>query len=207
MRIPVQGRTLAQLQELTTPKAVDGGNMETYRDQIYDTQTYLAAGSTTLPYFTTTNADLSLCNLTQAGTLPDPEFFQVYYIQCDVILAPSSITVPLVWRDMDRIVRAGRPILTFKLQGKDYGPWLLTSVHGTGAPILDGYSDGAGAGVVSTQAASNGPIDGGFCQDGALWLTPKTSFSARITWGNPLAVAADTLVRVVLDGVRSRSIR
>lgn len=208
MKVPVVGRTLAQLQDLTTPKAVDGGNMEVFRHHLYDTQTYPAAGTAApLTFFQNTNADQSLCNLQQAATLPDPDYMQVFYIQCDILLGTSDLTIPLAWRDMDRIIRLGRPVLSLRVQGKDYGPWKLTAVHGSGAPVLDGFSDGAGAGVVSHEYASNGPIDGGWCQDGSMWLTPKTAFTARILWGNPLAVAADTLVCILLDGAYYRAIR
>ena len=206
MRIPVEAHTLAELQTLTTPKNVAGGNMESLRDQIYDTQTYLAAGSATLNYFANPNADPTLSNLQQGGTMPDPEYFRIFYIQVDPIVLLTDAAVPTSWRDMERLVRSGRPTLTLTLQGKSYGPWLVQSMHGTGG--VDGYGYAAAAAATTAiQYANNGPADGGFCVDGALWLTPKASFSARINWGNPLAVAADTLVRVTLDGVRYRAIR
>lgn len=207
MRVPVQARTLEQLREITTPAPVIGGNMEVFRDPLYDTQTYVAAGSALLNFFVNPNADLSLSNLEQGGTVPDPEYFQLWYVRVVPLLTDSEAAAPTAWRDMLNIMQQGRPILTLSVMSKPYGPWHVFNMGAKG-PDLVGYSDGAGAGVVSHEAGAGGPdSNGGFCLDGAIWLLPKASFRCSIRWGNPLAVAADTLIRVELDAVHYRAIR
>ena len=93
MRVPVQPRTLAQLQEITTPAPIAGGNMEVYRHVLYDTQTYPAAGVAQLTFFATTNPDASLNNLEVGGSLPDPDYAQLWYGRIVPILGQSSATV------------------------------------------------------------------------------------------------------------------
>ena len=206
MRVPVQPRTLAQLQEITTPAPIAGGNMEVYRHVLYDTQTYPAAGVAQLTFFATTNPDASLNNLEVGGSLPDPDYAQLWYGRIVPILGQSSATVPVQVNDMLDLMLIGRPTVTLTIMSKPYGPEPGGLFHGGGIEPW-GYSDGAGAGVVSHDWAKSGPNDGGFCFDGALWLLPKASFRVVIRWGNPQAVAADTLIRFELDTTYYRAIR
>lgn len=208
MRVPVQARTLDELRNITTPTPVSGGNMETYRHVLFDTQTYPAAGPTggQLVFFANTNADASLCNLEVGGSLPDPDYAQLFYGRIVPVLGYSSATIPLNIADMLDLMLIGRPIVTVTIMSKPYGPEPGSLFHGGGIEPF-GYSDGAGAGVVSHDFATSGPNDGGFCFDGALWLLPKASFRVTLRWGNPQAIAADTLIRFELDTCYYRSIR
>jgi len=206
MRVPVQARTLKELQEITTPAPVGGGNMEVYRHVLYDTQTYVAAGSSRLTFFSNTNSDPSLCNLEVGGSLPDPDYAQLWYGRIVPVLANSNAAVPLVVGDMIDLMLTGRPTVTVTIMSKPYGPEPGGLFHGGGIEPW-GYSDGAGAGVVSHDWAKSGPNDGGFCFDGALWLLPKAAFRVTIAWGNPQAIAADTLIRFELDTCYYRAIR
>lgn len=209
MRVPVQPRTLEQLREITTPAPVLGGNMEVYRHVLFDTQTYPAAGPAggQLTFFANPNADLSLCNLDQGGTIPDPDYAQLFYGRIVPILGESSATVPLNVADMLDLMLIGRPIVTVTIMSKPYGPE-PGGLFGWGGGVEPwGYSDGAGAGVVSHDYAKPGTEPGGFCFDGALWLLPKASFRVNVRWGNAQAIAADTLLRFELDSVYYRSIR
>lgn len=208
MRVPVQARTLEQLQQMTTPAAVAGGNMEAFRDPLYDTQTYPAAGPTggQLTFFTNTNADASLSNLAQGGTVPDPEYYQLFYIRMIPVLIDSDATVPTAWRDMYNLMMGYRPIVTLTIMNKPYGPWRGQQM-GVFGPDYRGYSDGAGAGVVSHEVAAGGNDLGGFCLDGALWLLPKASFRVTVRWGAAAAITADTLITMELDATHYRAIR
>lgn len=205
MRVPVTPRSLQQLQELSTPAAIPGGNMEAYRHIAFDTQTYVAAGSDQLIFFANTNADRSLSNMETAGSFPDPKYFVLYYISADVLLPPSNAADPAAWADMFNIVAGGRPMLSINVSDKTYGTWPLTYCHASGGLAGAGH-DMASATATAQQFANNGIFDGGLCLDGALTIPPKVGFGVTIAWGAAVAVAADTLIRVNLDGVIYRRI-
>lgn len=197
-----------QLDAFTTPAAIPGGNMEAYPKVLYDTQTYVAAGSATLlTFFTTTNADLTLSNMEGPGQLPDPKYFNIWQIRCHIILPESDAAAPTAWGNLQSIVDTRRPRFRLTIQDKPYGDIpLIDMPHGGGLHGF-GYSDGTGAGVVSHEYAHNGAMTGGFWVGGALWLKPKVNFSATINWGGAtVAVAADTLIRIELHGVEYRAI-
>lgn len=200
--------SLQTLQGITTPAAIIGGNMEAYPKVLYDTQTYVAAGSATLlSFFSTTNADLSLSNMEGPGQLPDPKFFNIFQIQCHVILPESDAAAPTAWRDLQSIVDTRRPRFRLTIQDKPYGDIPLINMPSPGGLHGFGYSDGTGAGVVSHEYANNGAPTGGWWVGGALWIKPKVNFVGQIFWGGATAaVAADTLIRVQLVGVEYRAI-
>lgn len=208
MRVPVQPRTLEELQKLTTPAAVAGGNMEAFRDVLTDTQTYAAAGPTggRLSFFATTNSDPSLSNAVQAGTVPDPEYWQLYYLRAFPILGPQKAANPSRWADVFNLMVGYRPMVTLTIMNKPYGPWPMRPM-GVSGPQVFGYADAAVAGVNDHEYAQAGADLGGFCLDGALWLLPKASFRVTIQWGAASTVAADTLIAVELDGTHYRAIR
>lgn len=207
MRVPIKPRTLEELRNITTPAPVVGGNMEVFRDPLYDTQSYPAAGIAQLNFFVNPNADQTLSNIEQGGTVPDPEYYQLWYARVTPIIPPTVAAAPTTWRDMQRLMTIGRPTLTLTIMSKPYGPWHVHEM-GTSGPQYYGYSTQvAAAGGTSTEIANAGPDMAGFCFDGALWLLPKASYRAVIRWGNPQAVAVDTLLRLTLDAAHYRAIR
>lgn len=205
-KVPVVPMTTDRLKALTEPRSTPGGNMEAYRHILYDTQTYPAAGAAApLTFFQVTNADRTLSNMEQAGTLPDPKFLQLWYVSCDIILPVAADAAPQQLQDLANLISVGRPIFSLIISDKEYGPWPLSFLHCSGGVVGFGYAAAAVA-ATATEYGNNGIMDGGFCTDGAIVIPPKVGFNATIRWGNPQAVLADTLIRVNLDGVISRRI-
>ena len=205
MRIPVVARSLATLSEMANPQAVKGGQSEALRWTFYDTQTYVAAGSATLNYFTATNPDRTLSNMPTGGQIPAPQFFEIYYFSIDVILPPAAAAVPTQWNDMFAMTWGGRPIFEFEISNKIYGPFPLSFFHASGGIQGFGFNSAAVA-ATAQQFANNGLQDGGYCVDGAVVIPPVTGFNVRLNWGAPAAVLDDTLVRVNMDGVLHRRV-
>jgi hypothetical protein len=203
MRIPIKGYTFEQLEAQTTPAALPGGNLEAYHQPYYDTQTYLAAGSGELTYFQTVSNDRSLSNMEAQGQFPDPKFFRLFGIMCDIIL-PNAVDA---WDDMVNLISVGRPTLALTISDKLYGPIPLQMCHTSGG--IQGFGVAAttvAATTIESQWANNGIQDGGFSHDGAILIPPKIGFSVNVRWGNAQAVANDTLIRIILDGVIYRRI-
>lgn len=205
LRFPVKNMTVQELTQRTSPAAVPGGNTESYPTVFYDTQTYLAAGSNQLTFFQNTNADATLSNMEAAGSFPDPKFWQLWGVTLTPLLPVSDAAVPTAWRDMERLVLTGRPILTLTISDKNYGPIPITFVHASGGVTGFGYQVAAVA-ATAIQYANNGTFDGGYCYAGAILIPPKVNFNWTIRWGNPQAVAADTLLRLEMNGVIHRRI-
>jgi len=201
MRIPIEGYTFEQLEAQTTPAALPGGNLEAYHQPYYDTQTYPAAGIAELTYFQTVANDLTLSNMEAQGQFPDPKFFRLFGIMADIIL-PNGV---VAWNDMVNLITVGRPIISLTISDKRYGPFPLQMAHTSGGIQGFGYTGGDLA-QVSQEWANNGIQDGGFSHDGAILIPPKIGFSVTVRWGNAQAVAADTLIRLILDGVIYRRI-
>lgn len=205
MRVPVRARSLAELQAITSPVSVPDGQSEAIRYTFFDTQTYVAAGSAQLSFFQSVNADKTLSNMQSQGQFPDPQYFELWYISCDVLLPVSSAAVPAAWADMTSLIETGRPILELVISDKRYVQVPLTFCHASGGISGFGYSVAALA-ATAKEYANNGIFDGGYCVDGAIILPPKVGFTVNIRWGNPIAVAADTPIRVNLDGVLHRRV-
>jgi len=202
LRFPVKARTLAELKRMAQPQAVPGGASEAVAWAFHDTATYTSATTTQLTYFTTTRATRNLSNLSPAGTIPDPQFFEVYGFNCDVLIGSVATTLADIQQLLfgDGTTGVGGPIFTFTYADKQYGPWALSLLHGTGGAT--GYGNTAAA----TEYGNNSIPDGGFYQDGAICLAPNQSFSARIDWGAAVTLTADVDIRVTMAGVLHRRV-
>lgn len=206
MRIPVVGRTLAQLSKMANPQAVLGGQSEALRWTYYDTQTYVDNTTLTLTYFAATNADATLSNMPTGGQIPAPQFFEIWYFSVDILLPISTALAPTAWADMFNLLVGGRPTFTFIISDKRYGPFPLTFFHASGGVQGVARPGDSTIGLVSSELANNGVFDGGYCVDGAIVIPPVTGFSAILDWGVLADIAANTLIRVNMDGVLHRRV-
>ena len=204
LRFPVRAKTLAQLKQLSEPQAVAGGTSEAIPWVFYDTQTYVDNTTVNLQYFTQTPANRNLGNLNPAGSLPEPQYFEIYSFNMDVIQAASSTTA---WTDLNQLLTGptgnGGPIFTFSLADKNYGPWPLTYLHGSGG--ITGFGLGPAAAAVE-EYANNSIPDGAFWMDGALCIPPNQAFGATIAWQAPEDISGNLLIRVAMAGVLHRRV-
>lgn len=204
-RVPVKARSIAELAAITSPVAIPAGQSEAIRYVYYDTQTYATAGSAQLTFFQNVNNDLTLSNMEAQGQLPDPKYLELWYISADILLPASQDDPAVAWDDMISLVLTGRPVLSLVISDKTYVRVPLTYCHASGGAVGFGYNL-AGVDATAKEYANNGIFDGGYCVDGAITIPPKVGFQVNITWGNPTAVAADTRIRVNLDGVLHRRV-
>jgi len=171
---------------------------------LYDTQTYTSASSTTLAFFQSVQTDKSLGNMEGAGQLPDPQFFEIYRIGMDILFRPSFSTAtvnpatgPL--DDIAQLVLSGRGNFILAISNKNYGPFPLSFLHGSGGPT--GFMSGTYVATNEREYANNGIFDGGYPLNGALVLPPKVGFSIVINWPAALTLAnGNTPIRVWMAG-------
>lgn len=207
--LPMDIRTAAYqvLQQKTKP--VDVNLPEAIPDVLYDTQTYLAAGSGPLDYFVNINADKSLSNMEQGGTLPAPQYFDIWRIFVNFLAPPSATVADTqagVANDVELILKSARARLTFKQKGKDIGPIPLT-FFGTEGGLTAGFDTGraAAAGAIIQQVG--GIFNGGFPINGSVTLRSQSNFHVLMEFSAAnVAISANMAIRVSLFGIRYREV-
>ena len=132
----------AAVEAAATPPS--GNSQEAIWHQLYDTQTFTSAATTRMNFFAATNADKTLSNLEQGGTLPKPQSLQIYNICLDVLAVvpvSTSATITGVLNDFALLFlgSAQRPTWTLTISSKAYGPYSLTTLGGTGGPTGFGF--------------------------------------------------------------------
>jgi hypothetical protein len=204
IRFPVKARTKKQLEELSKPQAVPGGASEAVAWAFHDTQPYLTGVTTNLAFFQAAPLNPQRGNLSPPGALGSPMYFEIYGFYFDVLIPAAAASTPTL--DIQQLVfgsglvNTGAPTFLFTYSSKQYGPWALSLLHGTGG--VTGFGNAAAA----TEYANNSMPDGSFFQDGAICLAPNEPFGATITWPVALALTADIDLRVTMAGVLHRKV-
>lgn len=201
MRHPVHPYTADALKKRDTPDVVQGGNLEAYAHILYSHSLYLSAATTELEFF---QADGNRRQTNAVRQLPSPQYFLVYGIHVDYYVDPDVAAWQDHWQLANGVANSvtldGGPTLTFTYADKDYGPWPLACLHGTGA--LTGFGTATGLNY-----ANNYIPDGGFFQDGGILLAPNQSYRAMIQWPFPVTLArGNTQIKVSLSGTHYRKI-
>lgn len=196
----------AAVEAAATPPS--GNAQEAIWHQVYDTQTFTSASTTVLTFFQAANADKTLSNMDQGGTLPRPQSLQIHNITCDVLSATPVSTgagVVGVLDDLSRLMigSANRPTWTLTISQKSYGPYSLSVLHGTGGPI--GSMNGTQAAGTSLQFArvSDSP---GWNYFGRVIIPEQVSFSFTLNWAATATLTGNVLIRISLFGVLNRRV-
>lgn len=201
LKFPVRARTLAELQAMAEPQAVQGGQSEAIPAILFDTATYVDNTTTQLTFFTTTRATPQLSNLNGRG-LPTPQYFEAYYAGCDLLQPAGNIDAltdaSLVMNGTGTAGQGG-PTWQFELANKVTGPYPLAAFHTLGGP--QGFTTRTGI-----EYGNFGPSDGGFCLDGAIIIPPNQTFSITLTWPAAVNIAANRDIRIWFAGVLHRRV-
>ena len=204
IRFAVKARTKAELEKLSKPQAVSGGTSEAVAWAFYDTQIYVSGATTNLAFFQAAPANPQRGNLSPPGALGSPQYFEIYGFFFDVLIPADAASTPTL--DIQQLifgsglVNTGAPSFLFTYSSKQYGPWPLSILHGTGG--VTGFGNAAAA----TEYANNSLPDGSWYTDGAICLAPNEPFSANITWPVALVLTADIDIRVTMAGVLHRKV-
>lgn len=179
---------------------------------LYDTQDIATAVTTQVNFFTGVQADRSLGNLVSAGQLPDPQYFIVHYVTCDLLVKPTlgvTAAVTGALSDVEEILKAGRANWTLNISDKLYGPFPLTLCHATGGGTggIMAMNNTAAPTINNLQWANNGlPGSGGFPFLGSLVIPPKVGFSLALNFGAAPTLSATVKARMGLAGVLYRRV-
>ncbi|HEX3698902.1 MAG TPA: hypothetical protein VH374_26265 [Polyangia bacterium] len=183
-----------------------GGSAEVIFHQFYDTQPFTTASTLSNTYFATPNVDKSITNLPQGGQLPAPQLFQIYDVCFDIlptVPVSTSAGVAGILTDMALMLfgSAQRPRWLLNISDKNYGPYSLTTLHGTGGPT--GWTSGAE--VATIQFAKNDPSPG-WNYLGQQTIKQQVNFFVSVIWA-ATATIQDVVpqTRLSLFGVLNRA--
>lgn len=174
---------------------------------IYDTKVYTDNSTVSLNFFDSANVGtLDLTNMELPGQFPAPQIFDIHGVMCDLWTAAgvsTSATNTGNINDIYLLVFVGRPRWLLTLQQKAYGPYPLTTLHGSGAPTVFGFSSD-GAEILQVASSDRTP---GWNYNGSITIPPQTAFQFNITWAAAQDLTADWRVRVLMSGKLSRAVK
>lgn len=203
----VKVRALPRSTVLAKATPPSGRSQEAVWTQLYDTQTYPTTGITVLN-FGATNTDKTLSNFEVNNQLPAPQSLQLYNLCCDIFPSAAGLSNNVAATavgnldDMQKILFQARPTWTLVISGKNYGPFSLTTLHGTGGPTGFGF----GAEVDFVQHARN-EVSGGWNYQGGLIIPEQTAFGLTINFqGTLVPVAVAHLIRISFMGILQRRV-
>lgn len=179
---------------------------------LYDTQDIATAVTTPLTFFNTVQTDRSLGNMTSAGQLPDPQYFVLHYVTCDLLQVPTLGTAADATgalQNIEQILKTARAHWTINVSDKLYGPFPLTLCHSTGGATggWTGVNNTAAPTINTFQFGNNGiPGSGGFPVLGALVIPSKVGFSLTLNFGAAPTLTATVKARIGFAGVLYRRV-
>lgn len=200
--------TAAQLAAAASPSSA--GQPEALPWFLYDTQLITSAATTEASFFQTVQVDKTMGNMESAGQLPDPQYFIIHYVTCDILDPPianagHAATALGPVNDIDVLLKTQRATFTFNMSNKTYGPFPLTLCHGTGG------ATGNGTATYTAEASiwygNNGIIgSGGFPFLGSLVIPPKVGFSINVKFAAAPTLSGNINMRIGMAGVLYRRV-
>jgi hypothetical protein len=203
---PFRAQTNAQVTAGATPPS--GNTQEAIWHQLYDTQLYTSGTTTSLNAFISTSTDPTLSNMTQGGTLPSPQTLQIYDITLDVLsilpVTLATTTVVGVLNDLSLLIFGSnqRPTWLLNISGKNYGPYSLTVLHGTGGPQGFGWSSN-GTNLLQFARNEQGP---GWNYYGRISILQQQNFSVSLAWSTAATMTENKQMRLSFFGVLNRRV-
>lgn len=173
---------------------------------LYDTQNLTTASAAPLTFFVNQNNDKTLSNMEGPGQLPDPQFFQLFYVAADILQIPVATALAgepnAAIANVENVLKTNRATFSLTLANKNYGPFPLTFAHSTGGATFSGYAYGTAANGTSAGVTNNGiPGTGGFPFSGALVIPPKNSFNVTVQFAGALTLVGGPIpLRMCLVG-------
>jgi hypothetical protein len=175
----------------------------------YDTQTYTSAATTLLTFFQTGNSDVSLSNMPQGGTLPQPQYFEIHRLFLEFLGRPTvsaaAGTIPQAGLvdDVNQLLVSGRGYSIFSLSSKSF-PAIPLSFLGAPGGVQDGVMgvlSGTTAGSASqVKEYGHNANNGGFPVNGQWLIPPSQSFQAVLAWPAALTLTGNVSIRLSMMG-------
>lgn len=200
MFVKIVPKTFEQLVALSQPSS--GKLPEALLWPLYSTKSYVSGTTTKLVFFDTVESDKTLSNMETAGSLPDPQFYEIHGMGCDILLDGSvsgANTEVGALDDVAKLILTSRSMFTLNISNKQYGPVPLTFAHASGGPT--GVAFGTLTAPQGVQFANNGIFDGGWPVGGGIVIPPKVGFNVTVEWASAQTLnAGNTFIRMWMIG-------
>lgn len=200
-------KTYNQLAAQAVPQTAD--QPEVVPAVFYDTQTFTSASTTLLTFFQTGNSDVSLSNMPQGGTLPQPQYFEIHRLFLEILGRPTvsgaAATIPAAGLidDINQLILTGRGYSIFSMSSKSF-PAIPLSYLGAPGGVQDtafGVLSGTTAGSASQVKEYGHPANnGGFPVNGQWLIPPSQSFQAVLAWPAVLTLTGNVSIRLSMMG-------
>lgn len=197
-------RTKANLDAISNPTLANQPEVVPWF--LYDTAAVTTGVATPLVFFVNQNVDKTLSNMEGPGQLPDPQYFELFYVAADILQVPTATALAgepnAAWANVENILKTVRATFLLEISGKKYGPFPLTSTAATGGATGAGYGYGTAANGTSAALVNSGiPGSGGFPFSGAVVIPPKVGFSITVSFAAaPTITGGPINLRMVLAG-------
>lgn len=211
MRWPIIPRSVAELKQMAQP---NGAKSEAIPYVLFDTQAYPAAGSAApINFFLTQQVDPTLGNLQTAGTLPQPQWFEIHGIFLDFLGVPvirasgaAASTAAGQLDDIEIVLKTARATGELIVAQKSYGQQPATFFHSSGGAV--GFYYGAATAATQANQGNNGTQGQTWAPNGSIIIPPTQGFSFVLRFQPTLApISVATNLRVTLAGVLHRAVR
>lgn len=205
VRFPIVAYTYDQLNADAKPGS--STQPESIPYTFFDQQNY-ATNWTSVTHFATVQTDPTLGNIQQANTLSAEQYFRLWAITLDWIIAASAFTAAgsaAIVDDLLSITNGARALVNVTIAMKQYVQAPMTCFHSSGG-INTSFALGTPAAAAIANYAQNWYPDGGFNIGGAIVLPPRQTFTFTVQ-GVASALVATRAGRFTLHGVLSRPVR
>ena len=205
VRFPINAYTKDQLNAMANPASV--GQPEAIPFTFYDSQNF-ATLWTGVTFFATVQNDPTLGNIQQSNTLSAEQWFILYAITLDWLIAATtqaSSGAPTIVDDLLQIMNGARAIVNLQIAMKQYIQAPIHNFHSSGG-INVAYQLGTPTGSGLGNYAQNWYPDGGYAVNGSIVLLPRQTFQFTVS-GVAAALVATRMGRFTMHGVLERPVR
>jgi len=177
---------------------------------LYDTQVYVDAVTTVLPFFTANPANESISNVNPPSILPNPASFLIkniaWFVPNELETIDQGAAAALPSQLNDIILLGNTGILKLFIGEKPYGPWPLFRLPCS--TFVKGMLAAAGAEAANLASAygnTDGPL---YPVLPPLLIAPMQKFRVSLEWpAGAVQLLANRNIKVLLDGQMSRGIQ
>jgi len=199
--------TFQQLLAKVTPQSAN--QPEVVPAVMFDTQLYTSASTTLLTFFNGGQTDASLSNVPNGGNLPQPQYFEIQRIFCEILGRPTvsaaAGTIPQAGSvdDIQQLIVSGRGYATFNLSSKGFPSIPLSfigSPGGVDGGVMSVLSGTTVAAASQVKEYGHNAGNGGFPINGQWIIPPAQSFFATVQWPAALTLTGNLYIRLSLLG-------
>lgn len=197
VRYPVNPQTYQAL--AAAGSAASANQPEVVPYVFYDSQDF-ASNWTSVAFFASTSSDATISNIEQPNTISAEQFFNIWAITLDWLIAATAVTAAgaaSIVDDLAQIQAGARAIFNMQISQKKYLQVPIHALHSSGG--INATIVGSTTANSMTNYAQNWYPDGGYNIGGALLLPPKQTFQVTVT-GVAATLVATRKGRISMHG-------